>query len=110
MTASVFYLPSASGPVDDGDARHVITQALSHASSLTFNVGHRSFDFTLQSGIGEGRAEVTVHHADAPDTDPGATYAVTFTRLAWCDTHRRTFHATDRLCTECVLDQMENDS
>ena len=107
MSADVVYLPV--GAVDDGDARHVITQALSHASSLTFDVGPRSFDFTLQSGIGEGRAEVTVHHADAPDDDQGVHYAVTFTRLAWCDDHRRTFHAADRLCAECVIEQMEGE-
>ena len=107
MTVDVATLPGAS--VDDGDARHVITQALSHASSLTFWIGPRSFDFTLQSGVGEHRAEVTVHHADAPDDDPGAHYALTFTRLAWCDTHRRPHDAADRLCEDCVRESTEGD-
>ena len=107
MSASVHRI--GSWPVDDKDARLVIGQALSHASSLTFEVGPRTFDFTLQSSPGDARLEVTVHHADAPDDDPGAHYWLTPTRLAWCDDHRRSYPHADRLCVECVCESMAGD-
>lgn len=101
----------APAPVTIADARAAVTRAIESASGASLiSIDGRSgyVELTHQGSHGNG-VHITVCDADEPDHVTGPDFLVTVHSLAFCDDHRRYYIAADRLCFECVTEQIKDD-
>lgn len=99
-------------PVTTADARAAVEYALKAiASGRLIDIDGRPgyLELTYQDSLDDGGIHVTVCDADEPYAETGPDFVVLVKPLAYCTEHGRYFIESDRLCTECVLDQVRED-